>query len=812
MATDISDLPSPSQTDISDLPSPSADRRPPFSEAPPVVSEGIMQRAYPYVAGTAKAGGLAALTPEILTGAGLIPSPISPFLLASGQLARGTRTGLALAGGSGYLTGQALKAITPEPEKTLINVPGGRLTRGETAEVVGELGAPLAYEIPAAIIARSPVVRALVTIGKEKGTATAGSEAASRELATLRDRFPVDRILNTERLRVSPNEITSYRRVFDKLQTADADTQARIAAEIANAETQAAQILKTYTNLAESKLSSNKDLAKRILDEGDARAQKIINDAIAEADRKLAVRSRVKRAGGVAEEAPKETLGKIGNADAFEADIGGGIQQRINKVVSDEQKALNDAYKTAKSDVDKIVAGKESQKIGVAQTPAYKLITDYLDKKLGKGAYTKATFKETVEPTLVQSLKSIRSAIGGIKMGTDEAGNVVELVGKTPSFQALDEVRRKLGEAYAGKPPEGFEALSKDQAKELYALIRQAQVEYAGGKDGAFDMLLRNYSEGKDLLNALKIPPGKKIIAKDLINPEYMTYDPSGLAKEFFSSRKKVMDLFNLTKDAPFVEKSASDHVARQLRNADSKAVRDFMEKNNEWLTLMPNLKARIQDHLAALTRSESVGGKTQKLAGALKTEMKALPGLSAKEAEAAKREAGKLAKETEQVGKKEAKDIVKEGTQIAKETKERLMAGIKDFEPLVGKGDVNTQIRKLITEGNTDKLRRAAPIIQSDPSVLKAFKEAVRLEISQMSPEKVAGSTQLRGEWQSKIRPALLETGLIDEALAKQVDQRIKTALLAMEPSKASQTIIYILRQLSAGSLGETSLPKENR
>ena len=258
------------------------------------------------------------------------------------------------------------------------------------------------------------------------------------------------------------------------------------------------------------------------------------------------------------------------------------------------------------------------------------------------------------------------------------------------------------------------------------------------------------------------------------------------------------------------MERGASDYAARTLKNADAKQVRKFMEDNGEWLDLMPNLKARLQDHLAAVTRSESVGGKSAKLAATLKTEMTTLPVTAEKTAAQVRKEATTSAKEAETAGRKEAKTLVKEGTAAAKETKERLLQGVAEFEPLVGKGDTTTQIRKLITEGNTDKLRRAAPIINADPAVRHAFQDAIRQEVSQMRPESVAGSMQLRGEWQSKIRPALLETGLIDESLAKQVDQRIKTAQLAMEPSAAVQTIIYILRQLTAGALGKTSLSKE--
>jgi hypothetical protein len=761
--------------------------------------EGIVQKALPYVKGTAAASAAGVLAPEIMTGLGLIPSPMSPFLLAGGQIARGGRTAAALMSGGSYLAGQGLKLATPQPEKTLIDIPGIRVTRGEAAEFGGEVLAPGAVSVGKQFITRSPLIRSILTLGEQRGVQTQSTRAAVSELANFRNRVPVNQVLNSERMRISPNDIAAYETVVTKLQQADADTKARIAFEISDAQQRADNILAQYAARADQALRTNRDLAQRIINEGDRRAKEIIDASVADANRKLATRSRAQRAGQVAETTQEQTLQRVGNATTFEADTGSAIQKRINTVVSDEQKALNDDYIRNKNEVTDLVRLKEFKGQGVAQTPAYKAITNYLDKKLNKGAFENAPFKQTVESTLVANLTNIRNSIGGMKPGVNKAGEVVETTGKTPSFQALDDVRRKLGEAYGGKPPEGFEALSKDQAKDLYKLIREAQVEYAGGKDGAFDMLLRDYAEDKALLNALKIPTGKKIIAKDLINPEYFTYDPSGLAKEFFSTRKKVQDLINLTKDAGFVEQQASNHVARQLSGKNAGEVKDFITKNDEWLSLLPNLKARVQDHYAATVRSGSVVPKTGELSKALKTEIKALPEAGRVEAAKVKSEAAKQAADLEKEGRKQAKQLTAEGVAEAKKIKPT----IEKITPLIGAGDPIVQIRKLITEGNTEKLRRAAPIILADPAVADAFKQAVRQELSQLDPRTLAGGRTMRGEWETKLRPALEATGLIDAKLAKEVSERLRVAQLVMEPSAASQASLFVLRQLAAGQLG---------
>jgi hypothetical protein len=105
---------------------------------------------------------------------------------------------------------------------------------------------------------------------------------------------------------------------------------------------------------------------------------------------------------------------------------------------------------------------------------------------------------------------------------------------------------------------------------------------------------MKTYAEGKDILDALRIPSGKKIIKKDLINPEYFTYDPSGLPGEFFKTQKKVRDLINLTGDAAFVEKQGADFVARTLKDTNAKQAEKFLYDNDEWLKLFLTLRNKM--------------------------------------------------------------------------------------------------------------------------------------------------------------------------------------------------------------------------
>ena len=785
----------------------SASSSPAPKESQKQESSGLLNQAAPYAKGAITSGLVGYATPEILTGAGLaagtfpLTAPAAPFLLGAGQLARGGRLASSLAGAGGYLAGQGLKKVTPEPEKTLFSVPGASVTRGEAAEAVGELGAPLAAKIPGYIVSKTPLVGALLKAAEERGFQTPAKAAAVNELANFRNKVSVNSLLQSERLRVSPDERSSYERVVNKLKDADKETQSNIAGSLSAAQDQANQILSGYASRANEIVKTNKELAQRVLAEGDRRAQEIMNNAVKDADRKLAIKGRATRAGEQAIQTKQQSLQSIGNANAFEADTGKNIQQRINNVVSEEQKTLNTAYNQAKKDVNADIEDLESSGKNVTTTNAYKELVDYIDKALNKGAYEKAPLTQTTESSLVSSLNNIDKSIKGkVNQKVNSEGKLENLPPIPPAFKAIDDVRKKLGEAYSGKPPEGFEALTKDQAQKLYKLIRKVQVEFAGGENGKFDMLLRDYSEGKDLLNALKIPPGQKIIKKDLINPEYFTYDPSGLPREFFSSAKKVQDLMTLTKDPAFVESQASNHVARVLSDKDAAGASKYLKDNDEWLSLMPNLKAKVQAHIAASYRAESVGGKTADLSKALKTEIKTIPETAKSAAEKVKSDAAKEAKRLEDEAAKQAKQIMREGKDAAK------TQNIEKLTPIIGTGDPIQQLKKMIVSGYTAKLRQAAPFINSDPEVKKAFRAAMLQRLSEYNPSDLAGTSKLPGDWESKIKPALLETGLIDQKTADEVSSRIKNVRLILEPNKAVNSILYIIRQTASGEVGKAA------
>jgi hypothetical protein len=797
----VSDSPSQSQfggVSVSDVPKvPKKDELVPEQ----IKKSSLYEKGMDVLGSGAKGAIVGAVMPEILTGAGMVApmipggQAVAPFLLAGGQLARGSRTASTVGGAISGAGAQALGQSVPGGEKVVADIPGMQVTRKDVAETVGGFLGPGAFTTASGIIKGAPVIKDLWrAASKFAGGESDFVEAATRELANFRNKFPVNQLLNAERFRVSKTDTDSYREVFNTLKTADQKTQDSITTSLSTAQQKADAIMAEGKKKAEAAFGMSKDKAQKIINDADAQAKAVIDQSVADAQKKLGIAQRAKAAGEKATVAPQQTLSAIGDPNVPLSTAGGNLQQRVSTVVSEEQKALNQAYTTAKTGVDNLVKGKEAKGIGVSTTKAFTELQSFLNKKLGKGEEGKALkFAEVSEPTLKNAYQIISDAINEQKIfeGINAAGQPVHR--KLPSsFEALDHVRRRLGEAFSGKEVEGFKGLQKQQAMELYKKIREIQVEYAGGKDGPFDNLLKTFSVGKDEVDALLFPSAKKIIKKDLINPEYFTYDPSGLPGEFFKTEKKVRDLINLTGDAAFVEKQASDFVARTLKDSNAKLSEKFLYDNDEWLKLFPNLKSNVQNHVNALRRSESVGPKTAELAKGLKTEIKALPGTAEKEAGKIKTEAQKAAETEIKAGKKSAADITKEAQQAAKD-----ITGGAKLKALGLTGDPVKEMESLITKGETTKLQQVAPIINSDPAIRKSFEDAVDITLSRSDPRTISDS------WQRTIKPALENTGLISPEKSAEVTKRLQVVQMTLEPSAIAQTARFIIKNALTTAAG---------
>jgi hypothetical protein len=783
----------------------------------------------------AKAGGIGALagyfTPELMTAGGLAAgafpptAPLSPFLLAGGQLARGARLAGAATGGLAGVGGSTLGKVVPEPEKVEVDIPGIQLTRKQLAETAGEFAGPGALKGAEFAARGSPIVGSAIRSLERFGNMGRAeyADAAARELALiakpgLRERFAGSAVPVTE--------IKAYRDIYDSLAGLDSAKRREGEMALEGAKTKAQKVISYYSEQARRVQQLDVAEAQRLREKGNTDAQQVIDDAISQVEQRFGIVRKAEAAGKKAVEGGQKALASVGNAQRSRYDIGTALQNKVKATDDVQVKALKDAFDADQKARNKIVAEREAAGIFPENTEAYKNTLAFLNDKLVKGrqpaervkidvteqgvksAYervrdamlNKRVMMEGTEAEVAQQVAAVQQAGGKVQKGTNPATGepAYYRVYKT-SFEALDPVRRKLGEAFDGKPVEGFEGLLKDQAKDLYGRIRAIQVEYAGGKDGPQDMLLRNYSEGKDILNALRIPAGRKVIGADKLNPEYLTQDPSEIPAAFFRTKKGVQDLLQITKDPALVEGSASDYLARKLSGKNTKEITDFLKDNKEWIDLFPGLSGRVKSAVSALERGESIGPKTGKLAESLRTEIKNLP-------IAAQQQAGKVRTEAEKEGTARAQAGFKRAADI-RETGKKMAATVTPeqvkIESILGKGDPTVEIEKLISSGETVKLRDAAPFIKGNPQLMDSFNRALDITLSRMNPKNVAD------DFERIIKPALLNTGLISTKKAAELSQRIRTVQMTLEPSAAAQTVRWIIKTGIAGEAG-TRLTKE--
>jgi cell division septum initiation protein DivIVA len=743
------------------------------------------------IGGAALMGGATgALLPEVLGIASLIPGPQSPFLAAGSLLARGGRaagalTG-ALAGGGGELAGQAERRFG-KPDQSVLNLPGVRITREDIARTAGEFGAPAIPAIGAKLIRGMPMARqAMAALEKYSGV---GGKALQEEAAG----GALSRIRGKE----DATETSYYRDIFDSLQKVDEKIRGEASGAIVSAGMKADEIMASARLKALSIIKTDKAAADKIIADGEIQAQKLVKDAMDNVAQKIGIRRRAESAGRKAEAKAVSSSQQIGDVNRTNADTGTSLREKIVSVqgerIANRQKQFDADNKIVLDEV----SAKESANNFVENLPAYKEIIDGLNKtllqgKVGKEQITAETTEQGILTQLNRVLDALKPQIR--QVGVDTDGNPVTK--KFPvSFNAIDQLRRKLGQAAFGKEAEGYEAIGADNAKSLYSKLSALQAEFAPAKKN----LITNYEEASRTLDPFKTGAGKKASAVERFGDEIYKTDASTLPGTYFNTRQSVKDLIELTGgDRALVEKSASDYVARQLQGKNQDAIKKFVFDNKEWMQEFPSLSSRVNNYISSLARSERVVPRTEALSKALKTEIKTFPIEAEVASVKARAEAGKESQRVIKESQAKAKQTMKTAEKEAKE----ITGAAGKARQLLGPGDPVKQIEGLILGGQTEKLAKIAPYIKADSDLMQNFSKAVDISLSRMKPAEVYD------QFTRYIRPALENTGLISEQKAKELERQIRVVQLTMNPSKAAEAARWIIGTAISGEIGQKTSP----
>lgn len=308
-----------------------------------------------------------------------------------------------------------------------------------------------------------------------------------------------------------------------------------------------------------------------------------------------------------------------GNPAATIDDIGQGLRSVITKRNEAALSARKSQYSQNEQARDAIVQRQESAGQFVNKLPEYDSLVAAVQKELDNSIAMNRS------PAVQANYRKILNGLTNPeKFPADEklvlSGQNLDLV-KQPqqpkpiSFQALDDLRRQLGEAFRGKPPEGFEAISANTAKELYGKISQIQKKYAGAPQAA---LLDDYANSTQGLETFSSRLGKKATALDQYRDDAFATDAATLPGTYFKTRTSVQALKELTGNATLVNNAALDYADKVLAGKSASQVREWMGKNAGWLGEVGPTRKLIDNYAGRLEAAERATASAKDVATAV--------------------------------------------------------------------------------------------------------------------------------------------------------------------------------------------------
>ena len=299
--------------------------------------------------------------------------------------------------------------------------------------------------------------------------------------------------------------------------------------------------------------------------------------------------------------------GSVGGVTGYPAvsrelsDIGGDLRSSIVKRNEGLLSARKSEYAKNEKARDAIVSQREGAGQFVNSLPEYQSVVDSLKEQLKPGARS-----ESVQSGIKRVLADIES-FSITPTSSKLSGEGDFLVSSPPvrgqmSFQALDDVRRKLGDAFRGKPAEGYEAIGENMTRELYGKVSEIQKRFAGQPQAA---LLDDYAARTEGLQQFRSRAGKKATALDLYDESKFTTDAATLPSEYFKTRGSVQALKELTGNEKQVAAAALEYANKELSGKDAAAVRKWLGNNSDWVTEVPQVRLLVDRYANRLEAAE---------------------------------------------------------------------------------------------------------------------------------------------------------------------------------------------------------------
>jgi len=452
----------------------------------------------------------------------------------------------------------------------------------------------------------------------------------------------------------------------------------------------------------------------------------------------------------------KDSLRNLGDATRELSDVGRTLRDRIVARFDEQSLNKSEAYLKQKKIRDDAVQAKEGNGILVNSLPEFKTMMTGLRSKLLIGQEArKQTTAPVTEKGLLNAYNNIYEAVSGrrVMAGVNEQGNPVYKTYPS-SFEALDAVRRKVGDVAFGKEVAGYEGLTRQVAEDYYIMLSNIQSKYAGE---AQDVLQRDYEIASRLIDKFKTKAGAKATAMDRIDATKFASDDKALPSTFFNSRQSVADAIELVGDAALVERQAADFVAGKLNGMNASAARTWItsKQNSDFLSALPNVRRSAEAYITNLERAEARAAGASKVGERLKAEQTI-----------ATKEAGKAP----ELGVKEARNVTEQAQ--------------KEADRILGTAEPAARVSEIILSGDRTLWDRIAPAIAAAPKGREILGESVRQVLADRATQGVFGAMRF---YETSLKDSLLRTGLIGKQEADQISRQLDeiASVSISEPEK---------------------------
>jgi hypothetical protein len=710
----------PKKLKLSDIQSESPVVAPKQEETKP--EKSFKDRAVQFGESVLGGGVLGAASPELTMGVGkaisTIPSPYAKAtgygIEAAGRLMKGQR-GLAagagaIGGGTGDIAGQA------------VEIRGGTPPAIFLAEVAGGIAGPAFTKTITEVIKYGfrkltgmDSVSAIKAVADDVGLNESALSPSQRQ--AIKDQI--------DRLRGGPPSSASKEKLGDVLKTGATD----------------------ITKQAERDAAALRFTGAEATTEAERRAQKM----------RLAG-AKTTEIGAAATKEAQAARANIGQ-EREASDIGVSLRDRIVNLFGDIAQKRSAEYNAQKAVRDAVVKEKEAAGQLVKDLPEYDALLTELRNKLliGKEAQ-KATTAPVTEKGVLAAYQNIYDAVNSrrVVIGIDQNGNPAYKTFPT-SFDALDDVRRRLGDVAFGKEVEGYSAIGANIAKDFYSKISNLQSKYAGE---SHDALQSGYEMASRLLDKYKSRAGKQATAADRFDPTRFNTDPASLPNTYFNTKQSVTDLIELTGgDKAFVIKEGSDFAARQLRGKDLKGVQRWADSNSDWLNALPEVKTKVDAYIKTLERGERIAGKSSTASKILSA-----------------REPTVLSE-----GKRLESTAEKAAETITKEAADRVKTILGDRNPAA-------RVRDIILGGKPSEWAEVGPILAKAPNGKTLIADAVN---QVMADRATAGLSGAIIKFREDVGPSLKAAGLMGDRQVAALEAQLQSIADSAIGQAAKLTLI---------------------